>query len=575
MRAARPTTWRAIADGYIIITERTFKQFKAPDFQTFSWRRTAPPGDPRESPAPAGRRRGDAEPAAASSSASSRRSRSPTTSARASAALTGERGGRGGRRGSPRAALFFSAPLCPLHLAARRAVSSGMPDLWDDKLNAWILHWDFHQTFRDPLRLFDANIFFPARYTLAFSENLFGAALFGFPLYAAGALDAPRLQRPHAPRHDLSALAAWALAREMTGDAAASLLAGVVYAFVPWRIAQLPHVQFQWGAFLPLLLLFLLRYLEAGRRRDRASSGCSSRGTRRERPLRGLLGIPVAAVFLVALALRGGRRCAAAIVGRRSPRRPSRDPRRRSTALRPVSKLYGIERRRTRGVVLGPGRRLPDRRPAEQALRAAHAEVVARGRRFFPGLVPVALAALALRRSPARPVPVPAGGSEPPRRRAGGSRSGPRRRGVALLLVVWAAACCGPGSRRSAALRDPARLLVFATVAVLLRLLARVSRRARASRSSGTSCAAARSARGRSSSRLAASASSSRSASTRPFYRFLVQSLGSVFRSIRVPGRGIVLFDLALGVLAAWGLSLAAGSRPGFRRRAAFSARSS
>ena len=62
----------------------------------------------------------------------------------------------------------------------------------------------------------------------------------------------------------LSAMSAWALARYVTGDPAASLLAGVVYAFVPWRLAQLPHVQFQWGAFLRLLLLFLLRYLDAG-----------------------------------------------------------------------------------------------------------------------------------------------------------------------------------------------------------------------------------------------------------------------------------------------------------------------
>jgi hypothetical protein len=47
-----------------------------------------------------------------------------------------------------------------------------------------------------------------------------------------------------------------------------------------------------------------------------------------------------------------------------------------------------------------------------------------------------------------------------------------------------------------------------------------------------------------------------------PFYRFGVESLGAVFRAIRVPSRGIVLFDLGLGVLAAWGLSrLARGRR--------------
>ena len=41
-----------------------------------------------------------------------------------------------------------------------------------------------------------------------------------------------------------------------------------------------------------------------------------------------------------------------------------------------------------------------------------------------------------------------------------------------------------------------------------------------------------------------------------PFYRFLVQSFGAVFLAIRAPSRGIVLFHIALAVLAAWGLSL-------------------
>ena len=47
-----------------------------------------------------------------------------------------------------------------------------------------------------------------------------------------------------------------------------------------------------------------------------------------------------------------------------------------------------------------------------------------------------------------------------------------------------------------------------------------------------------------------------------PYYRFLFQSFGDVFRAIRAPSRGIVLFHLALAVLAAWGLALlAAGTR--------------
>jgi len=133
-------------------------------------------------------------------------------------------------------------------------------------LNAWILHWDFHQVFRDPIHLFDANIFFPARLALAFSENLLGAAVFGFPLYAFGASTLVVYNVLFLLGMFLSAIGAWALAREVTDDPAASLLAGFVYAFLPWRIEQIPHIQFQWGAFLPLLLLFLLRYFDSGRR---------------------------------------------------------------------------------------------------------------------------------------------------------------------------------------------------------------------------------------------------------------------------------------------------------------------
>ncbi len=141
-------------------------------------------------------------------------------------------------------------------------------DPGDPYLTAWILHWDWKQAFHDPLHLFDANIFYPSRLTLAFSENLFGVSVFGFPLYFAGL--------PALTVHGilfllgvaLSGLGAWALARELTGDAVASLIAGVFYAFVPWRFSQLPHIQLQWGPFLPLFLLFLWRYLRTGARRD-------------------------------------------------------------------------------------------------------------------------------------------------------------------------------------------------------------------------------------------------------------------------------------------------------------------
>src|SRR5437867_3837457 len=59
-------------------------------------------------------------------------------------------------------------------------------DTGDPYLCAWILWWDYHQTFTDPLHLFNANVFYPLKYSLAFSEHGYGIALFFFPLYAIG-----------------------------------------------------------------------------------------------------------------------------------------------------------------------------------------------------------------------------------------------------------------------------------------------------------------------------------------------------------------------------------------------------
>jgi hypothetical protein len=124
------------------------------------------------------------------------------------------------------AALFFLFATVLLTWPIAAHVSNGLADIWDAKLNAWILHWDFHQVFRDPLHLYDANIFYPDRYALAFSENLFGASLFAFPLYASGVSTLFAYNFVFLLGMFLSATAAWALAREITGDPLAASVAG-------------------------------------------------------------------------------------------------------------------------------------------------------------------------------------------------------------------------------------------------------------------------------------------------------------------------------------------------------------
>lgn len=126
-------------------------------------------------------------------------------------------------------------------------------DPGDSYLNSWMLAWNVHQTLHDPLHLFDANIFYPYRDTLAFSDNQWGTAMIFLPAFVAGL--------PPLTVHGLAMLFAFALAgygafrlaRTLTGSTLAGWVAGVAFAFVPYRFHHLPHLQYVMAGWLALL----------------------------------------------------------------------------------------------------------------------------------------------------------------------------------------------------------------------------------------------------------------------------------------------------------------------------------
>jgi hypothetical protein len=136
-------------------------------------------------------------------------------------------------------------------------------DLGDPYNIAYTLWWDFHQTFQDPRHLFDATIFYPYRDTLAFSEHDYGIALLFFPLFALGV-------RPLAV-HSLatffafvfSGYGAFRLARTLTGSYGAAWVAGVAFAFIPYRFQRLPHLHYIFAGWIPLLFEALILFVRA------------------------------------------------------------------------------------------------------------------------------------------------------------------------------------------------------------------------------------------------------------------------------------------------------------------------
>jgi hypothetical protein len=133
-------------------------------------------------------------------------------------------------------------------------------DKGDPYMIAWTLWWDFHQTFHNPLHLFDANVFYPYRYTLAFSENDYGIALPFFPLFALGL----RPLTVHAIAtffgFAFSGYGSFRLTRTLTGDDRAAWLAGIIFAFIPYRFHLLSHLHYLFAGWLPLVCEALILF---------------------------------------------------------------------------------------------------------------------------------------------------------------------------------------------------------------------------------------------------------------------------------------------------------------------------
>ena len=127
----------------------------------------------------------------------------------------------------------------------------------DTVLNEWALAWVAHQAVTDPVHLFDANIFHPERYTLAYSESMIVQSAMAAPLLWAGA--SPVLAYNLVLMAGF-ALNGWAMAyvlRRWTADNVAAIVAGILFAYNSNILTRLPHMQALHVEFLPLALLAL------------------------------------------------------------------------------------------------------------------------------------------------------------------------------------------------------------------------------------------------------------------------------------------------------------------------------
>jgi hypothetical protein len=124
--------------------------------------------------------------------------------------------------------------------------------------------WVAHQLPRDPLHLFEANIFYPAKDSLAFSEPLIVPAMLGAPLAWAGGSPVLVYNLTLILGFALTAFATCLLVEAWTDSLSAGLLAGSAFAFNTHTLTRLAHIQGIHLYGLPLALLALDRLIRTG-----------------------------------------------------------------------------------------------------------------------------------------------------------------------------------------------------------------------------------------------------------------------------------------------------------------------
>jgi hypothetical protein len=144
---------------------------------------------------------------------------------------------------------------------------------YDVYFNMWRLGWIAHALVASPNHLFDGNIFYPEPRSLTFSDAVLVEGLVAAPLLILGV--------PRVLVHNLlllgaivsSATGTFVLTRHLTRSTAAGIVAGIVFAFAPYRFDHYMHLELQWTTWMPWTFWALHRTLETGTWRNALLTG--------------------------------------------------------------------------------------------------------------------------------------------------------------------------------------------------------------------------------------------------------------------------------------------------------------
>ncbi len=146
-------------------------------------------------------------------------------------------------------------------------------DNGDYSLNAWAVSWVAHQIFTDPKHLFDANIFWPERGTLGFSEAMIVQGVMAAPVRWLGGNPILAFNVVMFAGYVLTAFMFGLLARRWTGNWPAAFVTASAAGFNAHLVSRMAHLQAMHVEFIAVVLFALDRVFTRAKARDAVTLG--------------------------------------------------------------------------------------------------------------------------------------------------------------------------------------------------------------------------------------------------------------------------------------------------------------
>jgi len=143
-------------------------------------------------------------------------------------------------------------------------------DLGDPLYNIWVMAWNRHAHLAGEGPAADANIFAPHTKTLYFADPIYGLSALGAVVRVVSPNDVFAYNVLFLLSFVFSAGGMYALVFHLTRRRTPAAVAGIIFAFCPYRFAHFSHLELLYAGWIPVGLLFLHRFFTRKRWLDLA-----------------------------------------------------------------------------------------------------------------------------------------------------------------------------------------------------------------------------------------------------------------------------------------------------------------